>query len=496
MLSPRILALVGAAALAADQPRPLRVLSASPTGEAPLTAPIVVIFDRPVAGSLDRSIDPSGLLKIVPAVPGRVEWRDPVTLRFRPAVPLTPGESYTVTVANSFAAMDGSRLEAPHEFRFRVLGPALLAGLPVNKEERPRFLGPDASFELVFSAPLDRQAMRGLAYLDFGKTCSRAGILRLDATYQRPVSDKDPWQYREAGGWERDRSLDSLRRVIRLVPERPLPYNCAGELVAPSSVDPEGTRPFVRWGFATYGPLRLTRAVCAGGQFCPTGGIRAEFTTPVRGAEVLRRVRLLPEVPFTIGDTAAESETWYLEATLAPHIGYAVIVDTAIRDVFGQPLTGNPAAGFRTTGFAPMVEHEYGRMTVERTGYRTLGVRHVNVDSLSVTIAPVPDSLIPAMLQYSRWERDDSVLTHILKGAVSRRIAVPGPRDRVRIFGVPIPAYNMQRPASPVLQLVRVSSPGLPPEWRDNQPYSVVQVTDLAVHAKVGVAGASSGSLA
>ncbi|MDH4347626.1 MAG: Ig-like domain-containing protein, partial [Gemmatimonadota bacterium] len=142
MLSPRILAFAGAAALAAEQPRPLRVLSASPAGEAPLTASIVIIFDRPVAGSLDRTVDPAGLFSITPAIPGRVEWRDPVTLRFRPAAPLTPGQSYTVTVANSFSAMDGSRLETPHEFRFQVLGPALLAGLPVNRGESPRFLGP------------------------------------------------------------------------------------------------------------------------------------------------------------------------------------------------------------------------------------------------------------------------------------------------------------------------------------------------------------------
>lgn len=489
MLSPRILALVGAAALAAEQPRSLQVLSTSPSGEAPLTAPIVVIFDRPVAGSLDRSIDPSGLLTIVPKTPGHVEWRDPVTLRFRPSAPLTPGQSYTVTVANTFAAMDGSRMEAPHEFRFTVLGPGLLTGLPVNQSESPRFLAPDATFELVFSAPHDRQALRGLAYLDFGKNCGRSGIIRLDVTEQRPVSDRDPWQYREAGGWERDRSIDSLRRIVRLTPERPLPYGCAGDLVAPSSIDPEGTRPFVRWKFATYGSFRLINAACAGGRFCPTGGARAVFSTPVRGSEVMRRVRLLPDVPFTVGDTTFESETWHLEAALSPHTAYAVVVDTGLRDVFGQPFTGNPAAGFRTTGFAPTVEHEYGRMTIERTGYRTLGVRHVNVDSLSVTIAPVPDSLVPAMLQYSRWQRDDSVLAQVLSGAVTRQIAVPGPRDRVRIYGVPIPAYNMQRPAAPVLQLVRVTSSGLPPEWRDNQPYAVVQVTDLAIHAKIGVTG-------
>jgi hypothetical protein len=226
-------------AAAADQPGRCRYLG--------LMASVPTLHRRhlcrPVAGSLDRSIDPGGLLTIV-GPPGRVEWRDPVTLRFRPAAPLTPGQSYTVTVANSFTAMDGSRLEAPHEFRFRVLGPSLLAGLPVSKEERPGFLGPDASFELVFSAPLDRQSMRGLAYLDFGKTCSRAGILRLDATDQRPVSDKDPWQYREAGGWERD--IPSTRSAAWFDSFQTTPVQLLRQLVAYRQWT-GGCKPFVRW---------------------------------------------------------------------------------------------------------------------------------------------------------------------------------------------------------------------------------------------------------
>ena len=47
---------------------------------------------------------------------GAFDWRDPVTLRFRPAAPLAPNASYTVTVANTFAAMDGSRLREPYSF--------------------------------------------------------------------------------------------------------------------------------------------------------------------------------------------------------------------------------------------------------------------------------------------------------------------------------------------------------------------------------------------
>src|SRR5512143_3354600 len=160
MLSLRVLAVVAAAVVAAEPPAALQVLAASPTGDAPLSAPIQVIFDRPVAGSLDRTVDPAPLFRIEPPVAGRVEWRDPVTLRFLPAAPLHPGTSYTVTIANTFEAMDGSRLKEPYSYSLSVMGPQILTGLPVSGEEHPRFLGPDATFEIVVSAPLERNDLR------------------------------------------------------------------------------------------------------------------------------------------------------------------------------------------------------------------------------------------------------------------------------------------------------------------------------------------------
>ena len=488
MLSARVLAAIAVAVVAAEPPTALQVLSSSPAVEASLTANIQIIFDRPVAGSLDRTVDPGSILSIDPRVAGRAEWRDPVTLRFLPASPLKPGQSYTVTVANSFEAMDGSKLEKPYTFAFAITGPKLLAGLPVSEGEHPNWLTPKATFDLVFSAELDRNALRGLAYVDFNQNCSNPGVIKLNATDQRPINEKDPWQYREAGGWERDRAADPYRRVVTLAPEKPLPLGCSAEVVVPTVVDPEGTKPFARWSFSTYGKFELIRAECNGpSSNCPTGGIRILFTNPVKGAELQSHLTVLPKADFTIADTTAESNEWYIETTLQTHTAYAAIIDTGTRDVFGQRITGNPASGFRTTGYAPLVDHEYGRMTVERNGFGTLAVKHVNVDTLTITTAPVPDALIPGILQYSRWARDDSVLARVLKGSVTRRVVVTGARDRVRIYGVKLPVYNAQRPGSPVLQMVKVTSPELSTSWQENQPYAIVQVTDLAVHAKIGI---------
>ncbi|HEV8264984.1 MAG TPA: Ig-like domain-containing protein [Gemmatimonadales bacterium] len=118
--------------LAVSAPTPLRVLRFTPSGRAPATTVVTVTFDRPVAGSLDATVDAQRIFAIAPAVPGRVEWRDPITLRFTPAAPLTPSTEYVVTVANAFTAMDGSRLNEPYRFTFRVHGAVPLTGSPAG----------------------------------------------------------------------------------------------------------------------------------------------------------------------------------------------------------------------------------------------------------------------------------------------------------------------------------------------------------------------------
>src|SRR5688500_4268421 len=141
--------------LVADPTRELRVLRVVPSEDASPTAAVTITFDRPIAGSLDRTVNPKGIFRIEPHLAGAVDWRDPVTLRFRPAAPLPANHSFTVTVSDRFEAMDGSRLAAPFVHSFRVRGSRILAGAPVGPAERGRYLTPDTRFDLVLDAPVD-----------------------------------------------------------------------------------------------------------------------------------------------------------------------------------------------------------------------------------------------------------------------------------------------------------------------------------------------------
>ena len=465
---------------------PLRVLRSTPADGAPPASVITVAFDRPVAGSLDRTVDPRSLITVAPAVPGVADWRDPVTLRFRPAGPLAPNTAYTVTVSDRFQAMDGARLAQPFTFSFRVRGPRVLAGWPTGPGANPRYLTPASRFALVLDVTPDRAELERAAYLEFDKLCSSPGVVRLRMDSMRAVSDSDRWEFREAGGWERDRAVDRLRRVVTLAAERPLPPGCEGHLVMPTSLDDQGRAQLQRWSLATYGAFRLVRSGCGWDRSsCPTGPLVAHFTTPVTGAEVLRHVTLKPATPFTVRDTGATSDRWALEAVLKPRTWYAIVADSALRDVFDQRLTGNPVATATTTGYAPAINYASGRALVERVGLRTFGVSYVNVDTLEVLLAAVPDSLEPKFLARSEWSWPE-LWPALSASATRRKIKVTAARDQVRLYGIPLPPPA--GPHRPTLLAVQVTSGQLDSLSRARRPIAVIQVTDLAVHARVGLA--------
>ena len=483
-LAPAVL-LVGSLTPTHGAQEPLRVLRALPDGDASPNAQIRVTFDRPVAGSLDYSVDPKTVLRISPAAAGRLEWRDPVTVVFTPSVPLRPATIYAVTVDTTFHAMDGAKLERPYTFGFRVSGPRLLRGVPVDSTSFNEHVRPNEKFDLVWSTAVDPARVAATSYVELDAACSAADrTVRLRALGSRAIEDRDDWRIREAGGGRRDRSADSLRRVVSLTPATPLPLGCRGNLVAPAELDSTLSHGLVHWSFATYGPLTFSARPCPNQSTCPTGPVVIEFSNEVRGSAVRRLVKLIPDVPFTMADTGRESTVWQLDAELKPRSRYAIVVDTGLRDVYGQKLTGNPAAGYQTTGYEPDVSYTSGRLLVERKGFGTLAVRHVNVDTLVVTSAPVPDSLEGDFLRSSNW-RWAPLWKKIVPGATVTRVPVRHAPDTPLITGVKIPLPD----AASRRGLVAVRIDRSRPAGQSGEPeIALVQVTDLAVHAKLAPA--------
>ncbi len=464
----------------------LHVLRTTPTGPADPLDVVTVTFDRPVAGGLDETVDPAAIFAISPEVAGTLEWRDPVTLRFTPDEPLTPGATYTVTIRASFAAMDGSRLEAPYQYAFAVSPPRVLDGTPVGPHAQPRYLDAQPIFSILLSAEPDVGELARHTSIRLGASCGGASVaLRPAGTPPRRISpDDDPYSFRYAGirRWPAPDSTRDLRRVVDLTPVSPLPAACSDTLLLPDVST--RTQTSLRWPFETRGPLRV-RAVSCRGRACPTGPIELRFSTPVRGADVLRHVRVGPDVRFTVSDTSRADAVWALLATLTPHRSYSVRVDAGLVDVFGQSLPAPVSQSVTTTGYAPAVSYEYGSMLVERDGLGTLAVQHVNADTLVVSAIAVPDSLEPAFLsQRWGWGGPWSEARALIR---EDTLTVSGAQDQRMFSGIRPDGTRRAGEPGATLWALEVSSPSLDSVQRLNRPIALVQVTDLAVTARVGV---------
>lgn len=278
-----LIAVVGATALSHGEP--LHVLRISPRQAAEVSEDVTVTFDRPIAAALDSMVDPTAIFRITPPVAGRLEWRDPVTIRFDPAAPLPAGVTFTVRIANTFRAMDGSRLAEPYTFSFRVRGPAVLDAWPMNRWNNPRYLTPDTRFTLLVAAPVDLDLAATLVAVEAGR-CVAGGTVASRPVRQRRIGERDVrWKY--YGRWTEDTARD-LRRIVELVPTRPLPLDCAATLGVPERVDSGSA--IRAWSFHTYAPAGVDSVTCGyGAERCPVGPARDVFRTPVRGAEVLLR---------------------------------------------------------------------------------------------------------------------------------------------------------------------------------------------------------------
>lgn len=470
-------------------PPPLRVIRATPSGDATPLARVLVTFDRPVAGSLDRIVDPATLLRVDPAIPGKIEWRDPVTIRLTPSRALVPGTTYRVTIANTFRAMDGGALAEPYVFTFRTEGPTLQSGTPVGPNRVGNQLVPDQRFELVYSAPVDLEKLSAAAYIEFNAACSATRVVRLRAVSQHRIEQTRQYVDDEGEGdpdeIATNHALDSLRRGVVLQPASALPYGCAGELVAPAEIG-DATRAPQRMPLSTYGAFHIEKIECNGAAPCPRGPFFVTFSTPVKGSMVARTVLLTPNAKAVIRDTVSESTRWMIEGDYRPRVVYAVSFDTALRDVFGQRLQGNPAIAYRTTGVPPLVDYAFGRVLVEREGFQTLSVAHVNVDSLTVRIAPVADSLEPLLAQRFGW-LGDSAWLRLTANARTQKIRVPDVQDRAVHTGIKLPLADARRTGAPTFYAVEIAGKGNGADSAHGAN-TLVQVTNLGVHARVGAA--------
>jgi uncharacterized protein YfaS (alpha-2-macroglobulin family) len=504
-----VLVALSVVSLSVRAQEPIRVVRHTPVDTARSGDVITISFDRPVGGSLERSGNPRRFVRIVPALQAKVEWRDLVTLRVIPSEPLALGQRYRITIDTTLLSLDGGRLQAPYQFTVLARGPQLLHTVPGLDPGHTMTLDPRGSITLVYTAAVDTSRFGNTARFEIhGSPTCATRVIRYAASLQRALSDSDDYSVWSAGGWSYQDDL-RFRRMVVLRPEFPPPEGCSGTFVLPSFDVGDGAE--IRYPLSSADHFGVAALTC-GLQECARGGkLLLSFTALVFRDSLIGRIHIEPAVPFTIDELDAPSNTWTLRLALDPRTTYRVRVDSTVRDVHGRSLAA-PAmvsryVNDRKAGFG----HQLGLFTLSRQ-HAVLRVTHVNVDTAQIAIVVIPDSVRHAILR--ALASPDSVARMVgrLRDTVTVKAHLSASVNREAVTEIPIPKDLLQRYPG-ALFAIRARATGFLLRGRDStvvpragngeprrQPtvrviapsdeeftkqVALVQVTDLAAHARV-----------
>ena len=454
--------------------RDLAVVFASPSGEASDAAEITVVFDRAM-----RSLEVAGAESAVPvalkpSVPGRWQWIGTHAVSFIPEGHLPHATRFEVVIPAGTRALDGASLASDYRYAFTTPLPSVVSTTPWDGAQE---LEPSQTFRLRFDEPIaDAEITRAVSL----------GVEGKDGSIPFSVKRPEPKDERE----------------VELVPSKLLPLDASVKLVVEASLrgreGPLAAGKTSHFSFRTYGPLRMTGATCdtdtPHGKCAVDGGVSVALTGSVKFRALKGAFSIEPPVALRWPSFADDDdlESVYLNGKFTPGKRYTLRVRggaTGPRDSHGQSLADDWSTTLAFDDRWPEASIGVSGSYLEPEVRKDIPIGSVNVGSYEVVSAALDEA---GILGLERDAEESLAFDKIaaLPGAKTRSVHTHGRmnaqvEERIRTED----ALGGKDRRGPVIVGLRYTErPGTDRE-RVSESRSIVQVTDLAISAKVSKRG-------
>lgn len=440
----------------------LRILRVQPSSPASPVAPLVIVFDHPVAPKLDASMEAARVIRITPLRAARIYWRDPSTIVAEFESPWPPGAGYDVTIDPALRSASHARLAKTATIHIQSETPrVLLLSATASGAQPDTIMHP----VVVYNGAVDLSSIAGHAWFVPGLGCGRRDSVAMIARAARAITSKDPQPLREAGGYSRDRRLDSLRMLVELELPITVARGCTGALHVTRTA---GDTAIVAAYFALARAFALDSILCAPAK-CEGGRVALYFSNPVSAAETRAHV--------TVDGKAARYQNDRNEPIIVlldsvrPRQRIRIAVDADLRNTLGERLGRDTTSTVTGQPRSPSVGYAAGLVVIPRDAPTLVRVRHVNTDSIVVIVGRVATEkrVLAASTQagdiidrdYSYY--DNPRWPSLLRDSIAVTVPTPAPRDSERIVDIPfLVVPEAWRAESQLLVRVRPFIPVIP----------------------------------
>jgi alpha-2-macroglobulin len=478
----------------------LQVRQVIPAGELRPSSIITITFNRPLAGTLEQLRDPNTVVRVVPALNARMEWRDPATIRIIPAAPLRPGTNLTIAI-DTLSAPDGSRLVGGFTRTLTVRAPTVVGSDPQLRVGQQALLSPTGRIMMRMSGAIDTGDVARTARLE-RSSASACPALSLPLRFRvsvRAPADTDPYSLQYGDDYTRNKVDRRFDQVVELTPEQRPPEDCALDVVLPL-ID-AGVRSEIRYAVRSAAPFSATSACEVADDCAASTHLILEFTAPVSFANVRRFVQLAPSRQLTLPDSGPASTRWRFPMRASPGDTLRLTIDSMLHDTFGRSLTNVQPLVAVVGDRRPAWWSTTGLLTLPRTTAPSIRVRHVNIDSVRVTVFRTPRDPVLAVTDPLAVFQDQ---TPIRGDSVFYMVGLNTPFNEERTTAVPIHVPSPSWMHSLLGVRIAVTRTSRRPSERlntganaivivgDNRWQShtlLVQFTDLMTHLRAGAAG-------
>ncbi|HVU02229.1 MAG TPA: Ig-like domain-containing protein [Polyangiaceae bacterium] len=443
-----------------------RVVFAAPQGTASSAAELSVVWSRPLRALEIAGNAPPPPITITPPLPGKFLWVGTRAVRFVPETPRLPGAShFTVEIPGSMQALDGTRLGEPYRFEFETPRPKIVDSTPSDGQTG---LELDRTLTLEMNQPVDPARLERVSKL----TATTNGVTKgLAFTASRP----DP----------------KTPKKILVKPKAPLPKNSTISLqIAASLVGEEGPLPMgadASVSFETYGPLVVAQLDCdknsPHGQCAAGSSIGLSLSNPVRAKDLEKALSITPPVPLRPSTEGEDGFTTYvsLGGPFAAGKSYTLTVAQGLTDKYGQALAAPNVQPFTMDDYFPRAEIGVTGDTLASARAKPIQVGSINLPTYELLTASIRPEDLSELFRYRTGEeqrnfvaklpraRVRSVASRAAKNTVSRESVVPrdvlGGEHGVLALGIDYTPDSR--------------------DYHSFEPFRLLEVTDLAVSAKV-----------